>query len=647
MALPAGPTQQAPPVRTSEPESPVAGLEAPTTAPETPTTEPETEPEAQPESAPAAEPPPQPVDPTTQAVRAQLRRSAWRAPHVRIVKAVYDELAGGPAFHDGLALTPQAMQLVRAVEDLERHAIDRGPYQLGFTAALPFGCRRATRRGKCAPRSAGRAVSEAPARNARSAAKRDLRLVNAAIQYVLDFQVLYKAHPHESGSGTQRRNVARAQGDVVAAVLRILKNPQEATQALWPAHPQYQALLSGLVRYQALAARAREMPRITTRSVRGIAPGVANRGVESLQKRLAFEGYLEESAQSGVFDQPTIDAIKLFQSTHQLPESGEVGYRTRHAMNVAMRYRVNQIKVGLQRWRESLIHREGLQEFVRVNIPHFHLTFYRDGEVVRTHRVIVGNNKLDFHQGEWKQGYMNRTPVQKTRVVKVILYPVWIVPARIREQEFDGAERVIQGAGPDNPLGVVKFTLERTGGVFMHDTNRRRKFENTRRAYSHGCVRVQHADQLAEFVLTKVVGLSQNEYEDLIAARQTSTVIKLERDLPVYIEYNTMEVTDDGRMVFLGDIYKYDNAYLRDKVPVNNVVRYGSRRYRPAQVPLIPDAAYRRLRAEGAMGPLVWPPADQATAAPTVEGAAPTTEGAAQTIEEAAPAPTLAPAPQN
>ena len=50
-------------------------------------------------------------------------------------------------------------------------------------------------------------------------------------------------------------------------------------------------------------------------------------------------------------------------------------------------------------------------------------------------------------------------------------------------------------------LGNIKFMFPNGHAVYLHDTPTQPLFQRTTRMFSHGCIRVQHPLDLAEFVL--------------------------------------------------------------------------------------------------------------------------------------------------
>ncbi|MFD2787350.1 L,D-transpeptidase scaffold domain-containing protein [Hymenobacter rubripertinctus] len=222
-------------------------------------------------------------------------------------------------------------------------------------------------------------------------------------------------------------------------------------------------------------------------------------------------------------------------------------------------------------------------EYAVVNIPAYRLQLVRGSQVVLTQRVIVG--KPEF-----------ATPVLSSQVVVFVVAPEWRVPYSIAVGEFlpelqrdpgylydhhyrlyDGRNRLVnpwdinwkkitpetfvyairQRAGSFNALGSVVFYFPNQHTVFLHDTPARGAFTQPRRALSHGCVRVENPFRLADYLLRRegrareLTGLYQS-----VKAHQKQT-FELQRSLPIYLRYYTCE-TDNGRLVFLPDIYKRD-----------------------------------------------------------------------------------------
>ena len=73
-----------------------------------------------------------------------------------------------------------------------------------------------------------------------------------------------------------------------------------------------------------------------------------------------------------------------------------------------------------------------------------------------------------------------------------------------------GELQLRQKPGPKNTLGLVKFVFPNEYGVYMHDTSAQWLFARERRDLSHGCIRVEKPEDLAEWVLREQSGWSRD-----------------------------------------------------------------------------------------------------------------------------------------
>ncbi len=190
-------------------------------------------------------------------------------------------------------------------------------------------------------------------------------------------------------------------------------------------------------------------------------------------------------------------------------------------------------------------------------------TLTKGDEVVHRARVVVG--KPD-HQ----------TPIFSDTMRFIIVNPYWNVPLSIIKKEMlpkladdpnyfadhgyevverNGVTYVRQPPGDDNALGRIKFMFPNQHSVYLHDTNARALFGKDKRAFSHGCVRVDQPFKLAEMVLGKANGWSEARVKKLIGGSERT--INLPEPLPIHIAYFTSFVEDDGSLQLRDDVYGY------------------------------------------------------------------------------------------
>jgi murein L,D-transpeptidase YcbB/YkuD len=87
-------------------------------------------------------------------------------------------------------------------------------------------------------------------------------------------------------------------------------------------------------------------------------------------------------------------------------------------------------------------------------------------------------------------------------------------------------------------------------------------FDPERRDFSHGCIRVEKPEDLAEWVLREQSGWSR---ERIIAAMQgiESISVKVKRQIQVVTMYSTAAVNKNGEVRFFQDIYGEDASLER------------------------------------------------------------------------------------
>jgi murein L,D-transpeptidase YcbB/YkuD len=125
-----------------------------------------------------------------------------------------------------------------------------------------------------------------------------------------------------------------------------------------------------------------------------------------------------------------------------------------------------------------------------------------------------------------------------------------------------GSARVRQRPGPKSAVGGLKFVFPNHADVYLHDTPERELFTRSRRAFSHGCIRVQDPVKLARFVLASQPEWTEDAIRAAMAAGKTRFVT-LAEPIPVLVFYVTTVVDPEGRLLFLPDPYGHDGTLVR------------------------------------------------------------------------------------
>ena len=328
------------------------------------------------------------------------------------------------------------------------------------------------------------------------------------------------------------------------------------------------------------------------KAVQRLKKGSDGEHVTALQERLIQEGYLEGEV-DGVYGADLLEAVKLYQDTHQLKQTGLIDKHTRSSLNKSFEHRARQVALALQRHRESELH-QGSWRFgeipvqARVNIPAFEAVFYKDTKPARKHRVVVGSNEISVDEATGFKGHYNRTRTFSEELQTIVINPTWKVPSRIKEQELDpklidepdfyetnnykvdigadGSEMVTQLSGENNALGLVKFLFPNRFSIYMHDTPKKKLFNREIRAYSHGCMRTKDALDLARWILVDLEGVKNERFDEILEGGEPYG-INLDNRIPITIDYNTVGVHESGRMMFYLDVYKFDRDQIAGKTP--------------------------------------------------------------------------------
>jgi murein L,D-transpeptidase YcbB/YkuD len=122
----------------------------------------------------------------------------------------------------------------------------------------------------------------------------------------------------------------------------------------------------------------------------------------------------------------------------------------------------------------------------------------------------------------------------------------------------DGGQRgVRQRPGPKNALGFVKFLFPNDFNIYLHDTPNHELFNKDVRAFSHGCIRLEKPDELAQWVL----GWPADKVEHAMRDGPDNSAVKIPRKIPVYITYFTTFI-NNGQLYFGNDLYNRDDKLV-------------------------------------------------------------------------------------
>lgn len=537
--------QQPAPATTAQQPAPATAPAVTTAAPTTPvpTTPVPTSP------APTlAQQPADPLAPIAAAIAKQLATPATGKDQEAIA-AFYGARSDAPAFVDQKGYTARGKAVIARFEAAGEDGLDPAAYKV---APLP------------------------PKADADALAQAELRLAASILTYARHAQAGRFDPTRISPSLTPTRTFPD-QLSVLHAVSGA-SNAGAALAAYNPPHKGYAELKAKLAEAQSKApAATKSVPRIPD-GMR-IRPGEVDVRVPLLRERLGLPA--STAANDRIYDPQTVQAVRTFQSGAGLEADGVVGAGTLAALNEigAPRDRVAEIIVNMERWR--WLPRDLGSAYVMVNIPEYMVRIVDDGRVIHETRVVVGKPDTP-------------TPLLTHDMEYVVVNPSWNVPVSIARKEMLpnlqrdpyylqrqgitierngravdpgsvnwqaglGGYSFRQPPGERNALGRIKFMFPNQHSVYLHDTPSRTLFANDRRAYSHGCVRVQDPLSFGEVIFSLGMpndGWTEEKIGKMFGGQER--YINLKRRIPVHIAYFTAYVDGAGRLVTRPDIYGID-----------------------------------------------------------------------------------------
>lgn len=346
---------------------------------------------------------------------------------------------------------------------------------------------------------------------------------------------------------------------------------------LQPKQNQYRNLQKGLENYLQISSLSKERVRVQNFRKDSL------KAIQQAKKALVLHKYLSVTHNDSLY----FNALAKFQAEHGLRPDSLIGKNTAKALSISPYRYYKQIAANLERWRW----RENLpSKYIYINIPSYKMELYDDGKLMRVHKTVIGKIK-------------NQTPEIIDTLEYLIAYPFWNVPRKIsvkeilkkvqkdstyltrnnyevltysrealdpdsinwNEMDKDSFKYLIrQRGGGSNALGLVKFIFPNRYAIYMHDTPSKYLFNKETRAYSHGCVRVEKAIDLANYLLKS----DKNKYTidsiyKYIKKRKEKPML-LNTKIPIHIYYFTARADSLGTITFYNDVYKKDNRLIEE-----------------------------------------------------------------------------------
>jgi murein L,D-transpeptidase YcbB/YkuD len=315
--------------------------------------------------------------------------------------------------------------------------------------------------------------------------------------------------------------------------------------------------------------------------------------VRELKQILYLMGYLDSTQTNpSLFDTDLQVSLRKFQQRHGLPQTAKVDKVSLRALNVPVEERIRQVTLNLERMR--WLPRQLGDRFISVNIPEYKLRVVNNHQAVLEANVVVG-----------KKGH--ETPIFVDTLESIVFSPEWNVPSQIATKEilplvqrnpyylqknnfevYDSwnanakpinpysvnwqrvtphtfTYRIVQKSNEKNSLGAVKFLFPNPLNIYIHDTPAKQLFLESRRAFSHGCVRIENPEKLAACLLKHTNDWSA---EKILSQLHQPEPVKVSLTQPVKVEITYLTAfIQNGVLQFRDDVYGYDQKQLAALLP--------------------------------------------------------------------------------
>ncbi len=267
---------------------------------------------------------------------------------------------------------------------------------------------------------------------------------------------------------------------------------------------------------------------------------------------------------------------KLLSHYHQMKGSGD-------------KAKINKLKLNIER--TKLMRLNHWDTYVFVNVPEFKFRLFEGTKQTMEFPVVVGMQS-------WQ------TPIFCSQMKYIVLNPTWNVPDNIARDELipiiardpsylsrnnmivrrdynpdstpvdpksvDWKQyigkgnkgkgipyKIIERSSSRNALGTVKFMFPNKFSVYMHDTQAKKLFAKSFRAYSHGCIRLSQPQKLLNLVSNKYTSIPFDAVNKKAKSKKTCYVT-LKTYINVQTAYLTAYVDGSGKLNFFDDVYSFD-----------------------------------------------------------------------------------------
>lgn len=366
-------------------------------------------------------------------------------------------------------------------------------------------------------------------------------------------------------------------------LLDSLVKPENSTKNWEPTNQLYSLLKIKLREYRNLQKKG-GLPYIQT-SKKELSLSDSDSCIAKIKQYLKITGDLSHNDNTFYFTDSLAKSITRFQHRFGLIESGKIDQETITELNKPIGFRIKQIMINMERLRWFP---DDLNEnYILINIPEFKLHVFENGNKIWDSKVVVGKE-------------INKTSIFKGTISQIIINPYWNVPNSIINKEmlpilkknrsylsknnFEvlSGNKIInpyainwhnytknipyairQKPGDNNALGKIKFLFPNNFHIYLHDTPSKYLFNENKRAFSHGCIRVEDPRKLALYLLRNDSKWNEEQFDKSLNTKKTE-YINLKQKIEVFIVYFTTWVDHNNQINFRNDLYGLDNQLEKE-----------------------------------------------------------------------------------
>jgi L,D-transpeptidase YcbB len=401
-------------------------------------------------------------------------------------------------------------------------------------------------------------------------AEADLKLTQAVLTYARHLQAGRFPYTRVSNNNIE---LPQAPPDIADTLSKLAEasDAGKALEAYAPPHSEYKKLKAALADMR--GKNGGGMKEIADGQVlkapSGKAEPMEDARVPLLREKLGLT--VTGDASDRKYDAKLAEAVRRYQKQTDIPVTGNLDSRTIKELNgPAHDKQIDIVIANMERWR--WYPRDLGKDHVIVNQPEFMLRVYHEGANIWTTRVVIGKPSM-------------QTPLLSETMKYITINPTWNVPPSIVHNEYlpalqqdptvlarmglkvvterDGSVHIYQPPGDANALGRIRFNFPNRFLVYQHDTPEKHFFNDTVRAQSHGCMRVQDPAKYAE-VLFNIARPSENWTADKVKRMFGSAEQDIQLPTPIWVHltYQSAYVDDAGKLQVLRDVYNLDPRTL-------------------------------------------------------------------------------------